>query len=721
MERARLLQPALQLTSATAPAVAALCGRLDGIPLAIELAAARVNVLSVEEIVKRLDDRFRLLTGGSPTAPPRQRTLQATIDWSYDLLRSPEQALFRRLGVFSGTFGLEAAEAIAAAGDRQSAIGNAAGAQALEPLAVTRDGSPAQSAVVVPQPFEVLDLVQRLVEKSLVIAEVQTAQSSYRLLETLREYARERLGERGESESVRQRHIEYYLRLAALAAPNLRDPVQARWLEMLEGAYDNLRAALDWLSQHGELEAGLRLTGFLWRFWELRGYFSEGRGWLEAMLGPGSGSPAARATALHGAGMLAYHQGDHARALACCFEGLERAREAGDEHDQAALLELQGVIALEQGQYDLAEGLHRNGLQLYRSLGDRQGEASLLRHIGRLALQRGDSVTARARYEESLALCRDYGFIHGYADSLANLGLLAHRAADYPAARSFHEQSLATYRDLGHRESIALELYNLGEIARLQADYGRAHPLLTEALALFSEGGHQRGMAQTLGGLGHVARAQADYALARSLIGQSLRLRYELGEHQGVAFSLEGLALTDAARGQPEEAARLFGAAAALRESIQAPLPPAYQNLRDRALEEISALLGDAALASALADGGALPLEQVIIEALSNGASVPVTQHGEPTDATQLIGSKTVAKRRRQRRRLSAYPDELSEREVEVLRLIAAGRSNREIAAALVLSVRTAERHITNILEKTGAHSKADATAYAYRRGLARQ
>jgi len=332
VERAVAALPSFALTDANAPAVVQVCRRLDGIPLALELAAARLRVLSAEEIAGRLDDRFGLLTGGSRTARPRQQTLRAALDWSHDLLSEPERVLLRRLAPFAGGWTLEAAEAVCGAGEPS-------------------EDEPGRAQ-------DVFGPLAQLVDKSLVVAEEQAGVTRYRLLETMRQYAAEKLEAAGEAAAARGRHLDWYLRQAERTAPGLQRPEHHLWLARLEVEHENLRAALGWAEATEAVEPWLRLAGALVRYWETHGDFSEGRRWLEGALQRAPEGPSAlRANALAGAGILAYRQGNYATAEACSRESLAIARARGDTAACAGLLNLLGMIAGEQEDYDTARSL----------------------------------------------------------------------------------------------------------------------------------------------------------------------------------------------------------------------------------------------------------------------------------------------------------------------------------------------------------------------------
>jgi non-specific serine/threonine protein kinase len=604
VERARLARPGYALTAANAPAVARVCRRLDGLPLALELAAARVRVLSAEQLAERLDDRFRLLTGGGRLAPARHQTLRAAVDWSHALLSESARRLFARLSVFAGGFSLGAAEAVCAG-----------------------DGL---------ERGEVLDRLTELVERSLVLAEGDGEVTHFRLLETLREYAHERLAASREAAGRRRRHASYFADLAEAAEPALRGaPDQAAWLDRLEREQDNLRAALQWSCAAGGAAAagtGARLAGALARFWAVRGHVGEGRRWLEALLARGARvPPPVRAKALWAAGFLAGpHQGDAAAAR----PWLEAA------------------------------------LALFRQTGDRWGCAEALRHLGGVLRQLGDPAGARARLEESLALYRGLGDRWGAAWALSYLGGVELGEADRRGAAGA-PAALARY---------------------------------AESAALLQELGDQRGTAWALSHLAHTVARDGELERAAALHAESIALFRGLGEQQGIAACLYGLAGVAGARGEHGRAARLCGAGDALAAAAGTPggaAPfPAQRAVYERVQEAARAALGGAAFAAARAAGRALALDQAIDTA---GGPAP------PTAPPAQQGGKPV------RRRRTTLPDGLTLREQEVLRLIALGRSNRQIASDLVLSVRTVEKHVAGIYAKTGTRGRVAAAAHAPR------
>jgi predicted ATPase/class 3 adenylate cyclase/Flp pilus assembly protein TadD len=469
-ERAASAVPTFAVTPRNRSALAQVCARLDGIPLALELAAARVRVLTVEQIARHMDDRFRLLTGGNRTALPRQQTLRALIDWSYDLLDDAERALLRRLSVFAGGWTLEAAEAVC------EDFGFSISDFGLENPAATIQNPKSKI-----QNGDVLDLLTRLVDKSLVMVEEGPAEMRYRLLETVRQYARDRLLEAGEAATARDRHLACFLQLAETAERNLVGPEQAAWLNRLETEHDNMRAVLDW-SVEGETR--LRLAGALHRFWLVRGHLTEGRARLEGALARGGGvSDAVRAKALNGAGILAWAQGDFAAARSRFDESLLLRRKTNDPRGMAAALNNLGMLSSEQGDFVSARACYEESLGIYRELQDRTRVAMVLANLGGIAMDQGDCAAAGPLFEESLAMHRESGDQGSMAAVLHNLGKVAHRQGDVVTACHKFRESLAIRRELGDPRGMALALVGLGVAAGARGNFTRSVRLFGAAEA----------------------------------------------------------------------------------------------------------------------------------------------------------------------------------------------------------------------------------------------
>lgn len=532
------------LTAANALVTTELCKRLDGVPLAIELAAARASVLPPEQMLDRLGDRFALLTGGSRTALPRHRTLRAMVDWSYDLLSEAEQVLFRRLSVFRGGWTLEAAEAVA------------------------------------DDPSAALDLLARLADKSLVVAERRTDQRRYSMLETIRDYASEKLVGAGEADAVRDRHFAHFLRLAQSAERNQHGPHEADWFRRLDADHDNLRAALEWSVNTADEDAEpaiLRLVGALWWFWAIRSDWTEGREWLERALGLSGGVTTARAQALYQAGAMAYYQDELERAADRMQESVVCFREAGDPEGAALPLCLLGYTRALQHDPERAEELFAEGIALFRQ------------------------AATVDKWDLSLALYF-YGAVAAQQEDYARAGLLL-------------EESLALRRELGDGWGMADALRQLAHVAGAQRGYARATELAEDSLARFRAAADRRGMGRVLNILGGLALKQGDTARAAAAYNQSLSLGQEIGRRSHIALSLSGLAAVAAAEGQMETAARLLGAVEANRAAMRLPVASAERADHELLLSKIRAALGDDAFDAARAGGQALSLEQAAAEA----------------------------------------------------------------------------------------------------------
>jgi non-specific serine/threonine protein kinase len=563
VERARLVEPGFALTEGNAPAVAELCRRLDGLPLALELAAARVRLLSVEQIVARLNDRFRLLTGGGRTASARQQTLRAALDWSHDLLSAPERALLRRLSVFTGGFTLEAVEAVCAGAGLEGA--------------------------------QVLDLLAQLVDKSLVIVETAVPSARYRLLETIWEYCRERAIEADEVAWLRERHRAWFLGLAEEAERRARGAEQVAWLDRLEAEYDNLQTALGWRDQDDAPR--LRLAAALWRFWEVRGRVREGRAWLEGILGEtGQAPPAARARALNAAGNLARDLGDYARAAEHHAEALRLRRALGDTRGIAGSLNNLGTIDHDRGRYPAAAGRFAEALPVWREAGDPEGLALSLNNLGRARRFQGDFAGAAALARESLDLLQALGNAWRASQALNSLANGAHYQGDLAGARPLYEESLRLRRQVGDRHGIAMSTNSLALLSGLAGDLGTARRLAEEGLALRRDLGDRRGIGGSLWTLARLALWARDLEGAAHLARESLAIRAQLEDRLGIVTCLEALAEVALQAAGPDRAARLLGAAVAERRALGAPLPPVERDGHERLLGALRAHLGAAAL-----------------------------------------------------------------------------------------------------------------------------
>ena len=479
------------------------------------------------------------------------------IDWSYDLLNPQEKTLLHRLSVFAGGWTLAAAEQV---GSGASATGESI------------------------DTGEILEWLTSLADKSLVLAQTQGETTRYRLLETVRQYARDRLVESGESPAVRSRHGNYFLMLAEEAAIKLKGPEQAQWLRVLEEEHDNLRQALTLYAEDVETgEEGLRLGAALQSFWWTRGYRSEGREHLCALLRHPKGQEPtkARADALNGAGALAWMQGDYFQARALQEESLAIRRELGEKKGIASSLNNLGLVACEQGDYIQSGVLHEESLAIRRELGDKSGIAASLHNLGNVACEQGEYARARVLEEESLAIRRELGERKGIASSLTILGLVACEQGDYIQSGVLHEESLTIKRDLEDKGGIIISLHNLGNVACEQGDYARARTLYEESLA--------------------IAR--------------------ELGDRRVLAYTLEALATLALEKQEEKRCTRLWAAATALREALGSPLPPGERKKQEIQKTAVQEALSVEAFAAAWAQGHMMTMEQAIAYALaeSNG------------------------------------------------------------------------------------------------------
>jgi len=608
--------------------IAEICRRLDGMPLAIELAAARVRSLSVAQIAERLDDRFHLLTVGSRTGPPRQQTLTATLDWSYSLLSDKEQKVLQRLSVFASGATVEAAEAVCAGEGVES--------------------------------DEVLDVLSNLVNKSMVTpSRPEGGETRYRLLETIREYAREKLGESGEGDESKNRHLNYFVQWAEKAELYLSGGEQVLWLKRYEIEHDNLRAALEWsLMAPNRAETGLRLAANTAIFWKLHGYHSEGRMRLAAALAQEAAQRPAlvRAQALHRASILAFHQSDYSATRALAEESLVISREQGPAGrlEVANALEMLAEVASETGDYSAAPKLYEQALSLYREVGDLVGIGDTLKMLGWGAMRTGDYEQAEYRLNEGLIACRQSGDLRQICSALAGLGELAVR----------------------------------------RGQYKRASDLLKESLNISRRSGEKWGIAIALGSLGWVALRQHDFRETRKLLSESLDVRMETGDKGGMAWCLEKLAEANSLQSRLQTAVTIFGAASALRATVGSVMDATDRPEYEHMIAGLRTALGKQAFAAAWTEGQAMTLEQAIHYALAEHEPVEI-------EASQ-----------------KEKPGGLTVREREVAALIAQGKSNREIAKAMTVGAKTIETYVTRILNKLGFDSRVQIATWMIEKGF---
>jgi predicted ATPase len=566
IERAVAIRPDFEVTNDNAPAVAEICARLDGLPLAIELAAARIRLFPPQALLARLSSRLKVLTGGGRDLPARQQTLRGAIEWSYDLLVDGEKHLFRRVAVFNGGRTFEALEAVCNFDGR------------LE--------------------IDVLDGIEGLVSKSLLQQrEGRRGEARFWMLETIHEYAREKLIESGEIAKLQRVHLAYYLTLAEEAEPHLTGGAgQMEWLGRLEDDYDNIRAALQWAREEGEredAERGLRLAAAMWRFWGVLGKYREGREQLEGALSSVPDSPQdatgvarAKGRALYAVAAITHNQGDLSLARVNAEQALEMARQAGDKMQVVASLDFLAMLAAMAGDYASERSLHERSLRVLTEIEDKPSRAVALENMGRTAHAHENYDSARLLFEQSLALAKEVGNRSLVASLLGELGAVAFEQGDYTSARSLREESLDVLRETGDKTGLAYGLYFLGLVADAQGDYSSARSHFTQGLQMNREAEDTLGVAMCLAGLG-------DWPGVRKDQGQAER----------------------------ERALRLLAAATALFDTIGNVLRPRDRLRYEHGLSVARGELGDELFEKVWAEGRAMSMEQAIEYALEDSLS----------------------------------------------------------------------------------------------------
>ncbi|HEX6477945.1 MAG TPA: LuxR C-terminal-related transcriptional regulator [Ktedonobacteraceae bacterium] len=667
IRRAQSVKPDFQVTNANAPAVAEICVRLDGLPLAIELAAARLKLLSPEALLARLGQPLHVLTSGPRDVVARQQTLRNTIEWSYQLLDVHEQQLFRRLSVFAGGCRLPAIEA----------------------LYTSLDGAVES----------VLDTVASLADKSLLqrMEQQEGQEPRFSMLETIREYARERLEALGETEAARRAHAAYFLRLAEEAEQGMVGPQQAVLLERLEQEHDNLREALEWALEKvtdekaaERREIGLRLSVALKEFWMMHGHYREARTFLERALALSEGtSTALRARVLRAIASVADFQGDIDRIEVVAQQSLALSRELEDTCGIADSLGLLAAAAWLRGKIVEAASLHEEQVRLLRQVGEPGEVADALFDWAEHVSSLGKYARGQALFEEALQLFRQAG------NELWVGGTLVHSAAwlwftlgDLATMRQRLQEGRALITRVGDRGWSAECLWVAALLALSEGEPVRASSLAQESLSIYQEMGDPWYSAWSLHLLGRIETQRDEMPAARTYYQQSLALNRQVGEKWMTPFNLEGLAGVVATQGALRWAAQLWGAAEALREAIDVPRLPVDRRGYEQAVATVRAQLGEEAFAMAWQEGRAMSPEQALAASGELSASPPTAS--PPT-----------------------YPNGLTTREVEVLRVVAQGLTNEQVAERLVISPRTVDTHLTSIYSKIGVSSRSAATRYA--------
>ena len=587
LHRAQAVKPEFQLTMTNVSAVAEICVHLDGLPLAIELAAARMKLLSPQALLARLGQRLAMLTSGSRDVPTRQQTLRNTIAWSYHLLDAWEQRLFRWLSVFVGGCTLQAAEAVCARAD----VG--AG--------------------------HVLEGIASLVDKSLLQRIEHTGEDNeepyLRMLETIREYGQEALTAHGEGAIARQAHADYFCLVAEEAESALQGPQLVPWLEHLEREHDNLRAALRWALESERAEMALRLATGLERFWVIRGHRTEGLAFLErALAGSVDVATEVRAKALLAAARLAFVQSNYNRGEVLAQESLALFRELGDRRGIALSLDRLGMAAWRRGDFAAARLLMEEDLALFRAIDDQGRVAWSLFTLGLLNTKQGEYTRACALFEESVALFKQLGNKRGLAAALTQwAGTLFVSQAEPMRIDPLLQEGFSLQQEVGDQEGIAVSSLLLGWVALKQGDMAIARTRVEEGLTLYRKMEHREGIAEALSLLGKVEAARGDDACARVFYDESLAMAKEIGDQELIASGLAGLARVVAVQGELAWAVRLWGSAEALREALGAPLQPIERADYDHAVAAVRDHLGESAFVAAWAQGRTMTAEQVLM------------------------------------------------------------------------------------------------------------
>ncbi len=677
LQRAQAINPDIQLTLENAACIAEICTRLDGLPLALELAAARIKLLSLQALLSHLSQRLQLLTRGMRDAPVRQQTLRDTLAWSYDLLTATEQRLFRRLSIFVGGCTLEAAAGVCAE------------APDLE--------------------LQVLEGVASLLDKSLLWQAKQAdGEPRLLLLETIREYGLECLTASGELQATRDAHACYYFGLGQQAVTHLTGAGQVQWYECLEREYTNVQAALQWaVEREGEegrplLEQALQLGGDLCDYWFSYYHERDGLHFLEqARARDVPVAAAVRAAALNGASMLAYLLSDFARAEALCRESGTLFRAVGDQRGLARNLSNQGFIAWQRGDFTEGRARQEEGLMLAKAVGDMNTVAWALWGLGDQAIAQGEYARAQQMCEESLALYKAMHNQVGVVNVLNSLAQLSLWTGELGIARSLTEEFLSLARELNIGKMIGSGLRSLGQIAQQQGDYARARTLFEEALAYNKKGGDLLRSARTLVAFADLVSKEGDDATAQRHYEESLGVFQKLKRDYEIPACLERVARTAVAQGQAMWATRLLGAAQALRESLKKPIPPVDRSYVERLLTAARTRLGEQAFTALLAEGRMMSLEQVLADREPIPWLKPV-----PTALPSTTAAPPVPHAG------------LTPREMDVLRLLAQGLTSAQIAEQLVIGLVTVNSHVRSIYSKLGVTSRAVATRYALEQHL---
>jgi predicted ATPase/DNA-binding CsgD family transcriptional regulator/transcriptional regulator with XRE-family HTH domain len=679
VQRARAIWQDYTLQDHNIATIATLCARLDGLPLAIELAAARSAVLSPETLLRRFEEHLDLLTSSPVDADTRHQTLRHAIGWSYALLDTNEQALLRCLSVFEGGCRLEMVQAVYEAAETQNVR--------------------ADEDVLLSQPSNsLLDRLTVLIEHNLVEQHSDLdGEPRFTLLATIHAFAHEQAQAAGEVTLLAERHAYAYAALLEWVEPQLHGPAQQQWFTLLDSELHNLRAALMWSqTDAGDSVLGLRLATTLTTFWEVRGSFHEGWSWLERALTHAATAPAAlRALALAHASRFANALGKVAQARMDAEACLNTA-DGVDERARAIAIGILGDQVRVEGNYERAYDYFSTSLDLARAVGDHVQQTLMLERLGRCVFVQGHKQAASEWYEQSRDVSERHGNVRGVARALNWLGLLAVEERAYERGAKLLQESLVRARALGYKSVVGMALIHLGELARLQGHYLQAMGYYEQNRVVAQEMGNGSQLAMASFNVGQVALQLEDATRALAAFDQSLAFWCESNFHEYVIMALAGYAGALRLRGQFTEAARLLGAATALRESLGVVFATPDQAAYERDIAGVRAHLGDAMFQAAWRAGEALSLEGAVAEA-----------HAQTAAAKGTTSSHTAH-----------FPANLTIREVEVLQLLAHGLTNAEIAQRLVISPRTVNTHLTTIYRKLRVSSRSAATRFAVQHGL---
>jgi non-specific serine/threonine protein kinase len=574
IERALAVNPLFRVNNGNAPALAGVCLRLDGIPLAIELAAARTKVLSVEKIYERLDDRFRFLTGGKRTALPRQQTLRALIDWSYDLLAEEERILWSRLSVFSGGWTLEAAEEICSG------------------EAISKN--------------EMLDLLSQLTEKSVIIYD--ESRERYRMLESIKQYGIEKLPD---GYGMFLRHLNYFLEFSEKAEPELRSENAKFRLDKIEADHNNFIAAIDWSVNNENTEKGGRIAAALGEYWSTAGHYSTGIRLIKNTLQSSNTlTKPLEGRLLFWIGVFKWSQGDYEQAKKYSEESLAISKEIGDKKGIVAAMNSLGSIAYYQGDYEQDKKYSEESLAISKEIGDKKGIAISMNSLGNIAYYQGDYEQARKHYKESLAFSKEIGDNKVIAVSLNNLAYIANYQGDYEQARKYSEDSLFYGKEIGDKNVIAVSMTNLGITASNQGDYEEAGKYLKESLAIRKEIGNKRGIAISLNCLGNVSFSQEEYEQAEIFYKESLATYKAIGDKNGIVESMNNLGKVFFNQGDYDLTATLLSASEEIIESTGSVIDRDFLARKDETISKLVKHLSDDEFKKYWEEGKNLTLEE---------------------------------------------------------------------------------------------------------------